>query len=340
MVLYVALFKVNKMYKNGFFILIVLLVFICSCTNKKDREITLKHIKQIRIQSEYVSSFIVDNNRAFVSDFFGEDYLVSCIDLNTKKTKQFFSRNILPFDFRQVDNLEIHNNKLYGFDSSDGFVGVYDLNIRRKEDIDTFRIPAKNTYFINKVFNRYFIAGIFPKKKYIILDSESKKMISESGEYLKKPNNNYDDLVHAAANFGASAFCEKDSLLANIVYIGGIIDFYKFDGKNLYKIKQYKIRDFNYKVIDQSYINEGVMGFISLAISEKYVYALYSGEKDKPNSSITTGEHLYVFNHKGELQRKFKLDIPSTNIAIDKKSNCLYSISQNDGVFINKYGNI
>lgn len=78
------------MYKNGFFILIVLLVFICSCANKKDREITLKHIKQIRIESEYVSSFIVDNNRTFVSDFFGEGYLVSCIDLNTKKRNNSF----------------------------------------------------------------------------------------------------------------------------------------------------------------------------------------------------------------------------------------------------------
>lgn len=68
--------------------------------------------------------------------------------------------------------------------------------------------------------------------------------------------------------------------------------------------------------------------FISLCISPKYVYGLYSGKNFKENGLETlAGTIIYVFDWNGEAIKKYELNVPVTLISVDNKDEMLYAFS-------------
>lgn len=59
----------------------------------------------------------------------------------------------------------------------------------------------------------------------------------------------------------------------------------------------------------------------------KYIYALYSGEKDKEDSIATYGNTIHIFSYDGELVGKYRLSKSAFSISVDDNNRKLYVLS-------------
>ena len=62
-------------------------------------------------------------------------------------------------------------------------------------------------------------------------------------------------------------------------------------------------------------------------MTDKYIYALYSGEKDKEDSITTYGNTIHIFSYDGELVGKYRLSKSVFSISVDDNNWKLYVLS-------------
>ncbi|KAA6325936.1 hypothetical protein EZS27_024899, partial [termite gut metagenome] len=74
-------------------------------------------------------------------------------------------------------------------------------------------------------------------------------------------------------------------------------------------------------------LKENVNGFISLATTDNYIYALYSGRSEIQDSATHYfSQYIYVIDWNGKLIKKMILDKDAWQICIDEKSKRIYTI--------------
>lgn len=322
-------------------ILFIVTFWMTSC-NKDDDLSMLLHDSKLQTKLQCATDMAAYQNKVFVADIFSENNLLWMINFGTKKIERgFFPRSSPIGDFSQLNSLDVNRNSIFAYDVVSGIIGEYphDITLTKFGELQASPSPTTHGYTINKVFDKYVMSGKFLKYKYLLYDSTRTHLVGRYCDYLKKPRKDIYEAIHATANFGKSIFIEEDSVLANIVYIAGIVSFYKYDNNGIHLINQYVVSDMDYEVKNNSYISDK-MGFLSITASSKYIYALYSGNEVNRNSPYEEGDKLYVFDHKGNYIRHFKLDLPFTAISVDKVTGHLYSVSQKDRVLICRYDNI
>lgn len=105
---------------------------------------------------------------------------------------------------------------------------------------------------------------------------------------------------------------ENDS----IVKIGEVIDGYGHYEPDMSTEGAYSVA--HYANSPESYMD--------LAVTDDYVYALYSGRTFKEyQMQVYEGETIYVYNWKGVLQKAYKLDVPITKFCIDEQEKKIYA---------------
>lgn len=139
------------------------------------------------------------------------------------------------------------------------------------------------------------------------------------------------------ANYGRSAVSPDKSLLVNISYAAGVVRFYSVEGNTLKLKKDAIVKPLNYKVKGKDYENLEGMGFLAVAISDHYVYALYSGEKEDFKSPMPTGAKIYRYDYDGNLSNIYELESPTFTLAVDGEDKYLYSVADMKGYQINVY---
>lgn len=67
--------------------------------------------------------------------------------------------------------------------------------------------------------------------------------------------------------------------------------------------------------------------YLAVKATEKYIYALYSGKTKEDQEHYSYSRHLYVFSLDGDILRKYELDTPVIDIAIDECRKRIYAVS-------------
>ncbi|MCH3994096.1 MAG: TolB-like 6-bladed beta-propeller domain-containing protein [Prevotella sp.] len=315
---------------------------LISCSPNKYS--TLTHIGVIKTDCTAGLDILAKNDTIVIFDFYGLPNLIHVyLGKNGKKAFDVGKRGTGKDNLSLIDNMDFYDNhNLLLFDSSLGKIVKLELSNKKPMEMHVLSNNLANRseiYCINRIGHYYICTGTFNKDKFMVVNAETMKSTGFFGAYSNKPNSKISDFVHARASFGKTVCYQKDSLLVNISYISGIITFYKFSNERPVLLKEVIISPFNYIIRGESYSNQGVMGFLSLSITPKYVYALYSGEKKKGNSIKATGKTIYIFDHKGNFKRKFKLDAPSIGMAVDSNDSKLYSLVQNGKTDVYIYNN-
>lgn len=81
--------------------------------------------------------------------------------------------------------------------------------------------------------------------------------------------------------------------------------------------------------ISISYNPESRWGYQDITVTEKYIYALYSG-KEKAEDRFYFGDQVLVFNWKGKPIVQFNLDNEVSNITVDASDQTLYALTRDD----------
>ena len=97
------------------------------------------------------------------------------------------------------------------------------------------------------------------------------------------------------------------------------------------------MKPLNYSVKGNDYHNLEGLGFLALAISDKYVYALYSGEKENFSTPMPTGKQVYKYDYNGDLQAVYTLNAPTFTLAVSEDDKSLYTLTDHSGYSISAY---
>ncbi|WP_341460575.1 BF3164 family lipoprotein [Segatella oris] len=328
----------------------VLCLFVCSCRRSHNIQdyYSLQKKKSFILETKTDVDMTELNDILYIYDYYAPDSLLTLISGKTgKEIRKMIPRGQGGGDsLRNINYMECNaqQNSLLVYDINQGKLLEYTLPYPYKQqqgEIDysvKLCLNSDKIYSLNKIKDGYIATGVFDKHKFRILNKDLNQIIGSYGEYCKKPSNNIPDKIHAKANFGKSVYNTSDSLLVNIVYISGEITFYKYKNHSLHLLRDYVLAPMNYTVQNGNYKNEGKMGFLSLSVTHKFVFALYSG-KEEDNSINMQGDYIFQFNHRGELLRKYKLDEPSIAIAANNKGT-LYSLVSGNKSKINVYESI
>lgn len=313
-----------------------ILSFLFSCIDNNEEVKTVAPSDSISAFLNLPTSIELFGDKLFVVDPFDKEGMVKVIDLKTKNICfQFAPKGEGPNELLHVGSMDIYrdvkNNMIINlFDPTTQRLYIYNYDslslMRNKYTPEVHNLSDSDLSFHEclKIDNGYVATGKAEKYKYIVL-SDSFQVIDQFGMYREKPSDDIPDMLHAIANYGKSFISDNRYFLAEIIYNASVLSFY--DLKKKEKLWEYCLGDLDYRIDGESIIYKSVVGYLSISLTDKYIYALYSGEKDKEDDIATYGKMIYIFNYDGELVNKYQLSISAFSISVDYENRKLYALS-------------
>lgn len=319
---------------------LIISVLIVSCTqkNKSNNETkTLKEIDSLTLFLGLPTSMKLFGNKLIIIDMFDKQEMVKVIDTNTKKLcYKFAEKGQGPYEYLHIGNIDGYSDpedrlKINIYDPINKKLAIYDydsLVVFKKKYEPAIRNFLNNTdvnfHELIKIKDGYLATGMTEDFKYTLF-SDSLEVVDHFGLYRPKPSKSFPNISHVIANHGNSTVSNNKELLIEIIYNASVLSCYDLNHKT--KIWEYNIHDLDYKMEGKSIINNAPMGYLSASITDKYIYALYSGEKEDLDALATYGKELHIFNYKGDIIDKCYLSQYAFSICADPKTKKLYVLS-------------
>ena len=319
--------------------LILLMILFISCEKKTDslnnifEKFELKKIKSISLQDlnlnaefSYLFSLKFIDDLLIISDN-NSDFHMKIADLKNKNTRNFVQIGRGPNEIGSQGysyTTDIAENKLYITGENKCLVySIAKLKRGNDDPIGLLNIKLNEESFMHKIYiGGNYVFGSLIQNRFGLYNFVNKKLIKKYEYDLGPLLNQCMFSKHPTRN--QIAFLEiKNASLGVVSYDS--IDF-KLHEKKWWKSKSKEVGDGvdNIEIIPSK---ERRTAFISHAISEKYIYSLYSGKKINylsPYDALQSNK-IYVFDWEGNPIKRFELDKEVRSIAIDEKNNILYA---------------
>jgi len=256
----------------------------------------------------------------FVYDFLGEDGLISVVDpLGDTVLFSFLNKGGGPDEVVSFGGLD-----LFSQNGRDLF-GVFDVNTKKYRAYAMDGILANRTlsnpvfegslediaYPINqlqKTSYGYIANGFFLEGKFALLN-DSLQLLRYAGAYRPQKNTTVSEDRHAWANISRNGMSPDGKYMANFPLQAGIVEFYALHADTVTKVWEYVKHELDYEVKNSGSIrSKNVEGFLDVYVTDRYVFALYSGEMKAPEGGTTLGKYVYQFDLKGDLIKIYELD--------------------------------
>ena len=324
-----------------YFLILLISCLIFSCGRDKAPTIEYQHVNASDSLTFY-AGLPVDlqpfKGYLFVNDFLGDEGLVHVVDIEQDSILfSFLQTGGGPNEVVSLANMEIFTvGEL-------NVLGVFDGNMKRYRGYDIDSVLAIKTlhhplldksvdipYSINglyKIDRGYVATGFFPDGKFALLN-DSLELKSYTGQYRPKKNEGVAKILDAQANIGKSKLSPSKKQLASVVFHAGIVEFYEVTADSIVKKWEFVKDELDYTTKNgKQVVNKGVEGFISVDVTDEFVFALYSGDMFNMDEVATYGKFVYQFDLKGNLINTYELDRKVLDIHID--GNELRSIVHN-----------
>jgi len=340
-----------KISINIFFV-IYSIIFMSSCRteNAQNRntlddmfpdEIELKG-KQISLTNEKLltihPSIFLDSFMLLQLD--RNDFLLRIYDLhNGKYVKDCIKRGRGPNEFvmgylqKDAVNKGLYlytpvRRKLYhfNFDSlikNDSYIPheVWDFNY---EDFTAYKILAIND-------SLYAGSGFFGQNRFALIDKN--RVIQTFGTYPE-------DGIHASYSGKSAAYQSilrlkpDQSQFISYYPMAGILEIYKIFDDRIQVNKKLHFHYPKYHIIDggpgrgsgAAFANDSKYGFTDIAVTDSYIFALYSGRttKEFDYTHARYSNDIYIFNWQGEGIRHYSFPRDMIRLGVNEKSDSIY----------------
>lgn len=329
-------------------LLIIFTVFFYSCSKNVQKEsfIDLSKEKTLPIEFGLPISISLYSNYLFVTDFYGEDGLIKVVDIEKEKQiNSFAEKGEGPNEVLMVANIDYAptiDENLYVFDQANNSLQIFDFDSltlgRQKYPKDRFRINENYRFYeMARVENGFVATGFIENKKFILLN-DSLQEKGHGGTYCTKPSEDIPDMLHAIANYGKFYVSNNRKVIVNIIYSAGIISCYRINrDSSISLLWENTLNKMEYKVVGESFRNIGKMGYLAVSLTDKFIYALYSGMPEDKDAIATYGKEIHVYDYNGKIVKKYMLDTPSIGICVTEDDADLYTIIHNPESGIAKY---
>lgn len=324
--------------KAGLLLLLALLSAFMSCSDKVKTEVkeTKLEFKTLFVDSLMIGKatemLLVDSN-LLISDR-QSDSLFHWVNLNKLTSKDIGQIGQGPGEFLHFDNF-YHINNNYGF---------YDRRLRTSNDI----IFLKDRILLNKnvrygsihyrlvptAFNTFVGIGPYEKGLFHILDIKG-IAVDTIGEqpYRDEAERSVPELARAMAYQGKIVTSPKGDYLVHAIFMSPIISFYKLSLANIELLKSHVDCYPTYKpeLGNNSYASamsrSNILGFIDVAVTDRYVYALLSGKSTRESGlSAFAGNVIRVYDWNGNLLKIYTCNTDLTTLCVSADDSIMYAI--------------
>lgn len=257
------------------------------------------------------------------------EYNLKIVNLITGQARGFCKRGRGPYEMKapiSTFSLDSKNRLLYVTDNFNYYSFSLD-SLKRKVDAPLSYIEIKNNggNFLHSTYayGGYVVGGSFENK--------ISTMNIENYKIEQKYNYHNGPLVEQAFFYNhpnknkCVYFQSKSAIMGLVEYDKGEVDL---NEKSWWSTEEKEVVSEKIRKTEPS--KNPKNGFITSAVSSKYIYTLYSGKILKGKNSEAfmdyfTSNMVYVFDWKGNPIKKYKLDREVSSIAIDDKDEILYA---------------
>jgi WD40 repeat protein len=341
--------------KNNIFYLT--LIFLTSCENPEEKDIIISK-NEVKIEDfEIIEPHSFNKYFDFLGgtpyNFISSDSGLYIHDIDGKNNKIVHFYNF--HDQELTQSFIGKGNGLYESFSpkssslKNGDFIIFDLTMKKvieknllNEDIREIKLP--NHFDKIKILNNEYLLGSGSKesiKKFQVLSRTNGKLIEEIDDFIKFPENLNSEAVRSYFQFSMEVH-PNEYLVASAYRWHDNIEIFNIQTKESFSIiGPSKIDNFNALIVDQSGKHVFDRGpdlqhcFISVSVSENYIYGLFSGKKDKEENAFF-GKEIFIYNWKGKPIRKIILgrDVMTISVSPDDKRLYAFDIDKSEVLYI------
>ncbi len=236
------------------------------------------------------------------------------------------------------DMIEIKtiNDSLHMFQLSKNSISIFDKN---KFLIDSLPIADKTITFEKykgnfDIFpiNDYYVSRPTIKTRFALYNSSGQYI----DEYLQYPNlgTNIDQETHDIAFRFFSLTEPKPDLskFVSLTFLGATLEIFNVKNGVINKLVEKKYLDPNLKNskdLTKIVTEETNMGFYGVYVTNNFIYASYSGlkEKDYRKNNILL-DYITVFDWNGDIKKIYKVEGGLLDLAVDEVLNKIYIVTK------------
>lgn len=322
--------------------LIIIFNFTCCKfeTNTKEQNEMLVH-HTINIKDEMIGNggFILANQNGLIG-FEESQSFPAFYYLNSKNDNSLFrfvDKGQGPDEVLYPMNLQYINEHTFGvFDIIN--MSYYHIPIEKnKNSIDlSKRVRFDNRFYrvVKTAYNQYLgLSG--ESNLFVLLDSKGRSIKSFfEYPYKDKDEKKIDNSIRSLAYQGSLTTNPSSTKCIYAPYNGDIIHFYdiKKDSISLVKKLEKNYPDYVVEGGNTSIRKITRRGYVSVATTDSFVYALYCGEtleKLLGNGETMEGKILRIFDWNGSVKHEIKLDTPCKHIAVSHDDKTVWAIATN-----------
>ena len=214
------------------------------------------------------------------------------------------------------------------------------FQINPSKSLTSFQTVLKDTTpnTVKLLASRYdtYISFGFYQDCMFMLKDKSGKQLKKIGDFPSRDNNEKKQInqLKGMAYQGTWKINPTNDKFVYATNSADILYFYRIDSTDITSIKKYELNYPTYQVKEKGYARSAPLStenkktFLSVSVSDKFVYLLYSGKcfKDAGLKALE-GNIIYVFDWNGEPVKKYLLNIPITQLCLDYHSNELYGFA-------------
>lgn len=321
--------------------IVLVVIAMMGCTDKKvEIETQYLHHEILDIPDILIGSPVdiqKDGDDLVVLDY-KQDSLFHRVDLKQNLYMGMFgAKGQGPNEFIYPASLNVLGNSCFSsYDISKKELSMIrlDTDENRVEISRLFKYNQMLTFDVAPVADSLFIVSGETDGAMFALMNKSGELLSVSDEY---PYENGDEKkipvkFRAMAYQGTLRVC-SNGYFAYATTTAKQIHLYKVKDKMIKKVGEivdgyghYRPNTKREGAYGVAYLSNSSICYMDLAVTDKYVYALYSGRSFKKyKMAAYEGETIYVYDWTGKLVKTYQLDIAISQFCVDEDENRLFA---------------
>ncbi|WP_455665268.1 BF3164 family lipoprotein [Phocaeicola sp.] len=268
------------------------------------------------------------------------DSLFHLIDIKNKiYLGQFGRKGQGPNEFDHPNNIQIYDNdQICCYDGNKAEVKKIEIDSMNRKILCSAIVKFRDNWNFDviPISSQTFLAhGCYEDAMFRIINEKDETLsVFASYPYKDESEKNISNRLRAMAYQGTMRMNGR-GYMAFAVTHAKLIYLYMVDGDKLIKLGEI-IDSYAKYTPDTSVSGAYSVAFdgkypecyMDLAITDDFVYALYSGRSFKEfETSCRESEYIYVYNWIGKLVKSYKLDIPVSRFCLDQQSKKIYAIA-------------
>lgn len=264
-------------------------------------------------------------------------YNAITVNLENKQQQSYIPRGRRAGEAVNIMNLSMNADHITALNFHKGQLIEMSSDPKTKANREPkiIQLPREKKHLVAaKAGSKIISTGIYEEGRYLLYDPETE----EANYFLSYPDHvDYPRLKETTKSMLYASNVlrvrpDNEAFVCADMY-SGYFDICRINGNRIERIRE---QHFHYpkvhisgegKKTHVSYYRENRFGFTDIAVTNDYIFAIYSGKTIRETQQNFQYCHtLLQFNWSGELINSYKLDIPLTNISYDPEENAVFGI--------------